>query len=114
MSEVGADGVADDGRLGLNPTDAMKEAVALQAQERPQRQPDVVALRLARACLAPLHLDALFDPPVIALDRPAVLAVLLPAHLAHGQIAGRPVRNVAVGGDYLEYLDQAVALQPDD
>ena len=45
MSEVGTDGIADDGRLGFEPANAMIESVDLQPQERPQRQPDVVALR---------------------------------------------------------------------
>src|SRR5262245_10627511 len=113
MSEVGADSVADDGRLGLDPTDAMNEAVTLQAQEGAQGQPDVVALRPGAACLAPLHLGALLDPPVIALDRPAILRVLLPLKVGHRQVAGGPVRNVAVWGDYLEYLHQPVPDQPD-
>ena len=47
MSQVGAHGVADDRRLGGRPTDAGGEQVVLQPQERAQRQPDVVALRLA-------------------------------------------------------------------
>src|SRR5262245_36096767 len=113
MSEVGADGVADDGRLGFDPTDAMSETKALQTQERAQGQPDVVALRFGRPRAAPLHLGALLDLSVIVLDREAPLLVLLAGHLAHRQLARGPVPNVAVWGDYLEYLDQPVADQPD-
>src|SRR5438874_1667047 len=108
MSEVGTDGVADDGRLGLQPADAVSEAVGLQAQEGAQGQPDVVALCHGRPRAAPLHLGALLDPSVIVLDREAPLLVLLARHLAHRQLARGPVRNVAVWGDYLEYLHQTV------
>src|SRR5260370_15876606 len=113
MSEVGTDGIADDGRLGLEPTDAMSEAVELQSQESTQGQTDVVALRLARPRGTALHLRALFDPPMIGLYRPAVLRVLLPSHLRHRQFARGPVGNVAVWGDYLVHLDQTVTDQPD-
>src|SRR4051812_37214331 len=101
MSEVGTDGLADDGRLGFDPADAMSEAVGLQPQERAQSRPDVVAPRPPRARLAPLPLDALLDAAVIMLDRPAVLAVLLASHLGHRQVAGGPVANAAVWGDCL-------------
>src|SRR5262249_41631828 len=46
------------------------------------------------------------------LDGPTVLRVLLPCQVRHAQVAGRPVSNVAVWGDDLEYLDQPVAGQP--
>src|SRR5215204_5347360 len=112
MSQVGTHGASDDGRLGLQPANAVGEAVELQPQERPQRQADVVALRRRRPRLAALHLGTLLDPPVVVLDRPAVLPVLEPGQVGHAQVAGRPVRDVAVWGDYLEYLDQPVALEP--
>src|SRR4051794_27539796 len=98
MSEVGADGVADDGRLGLGPTDAVSEAVGLRAQEGPRRQPDVVALRLRGSRAAALHPGALLYAPAVALDRPAALRALRPSQVRHRQPAGGPVRNVAVWG----------------
>src|SRR5262245_27540191 len=112
MSKVSADGIADDGGLGCRPTDPGGEQVPLQAQEGTNRQPDVVPLRYRRPCLTPLRLRVLLDPPVIRLDRPAEFRQLLPPKIRHLQVAGRPVRNVAVWGDYLEYLDQPVPLQP--
>src|SRR6185312_9111100 len=108
MSEVGPNGVADDGRLGLHPADSTGECVVLQPQERPQGQADVVALCPRRACLAALHLRALLDAPVITLDRPAILRILPSRQIRHPQVAGRPVCNVAVWGDYLVYLHQPI------
>src|SRR5437763_16751505 len=113
MRQVRPYGVADDRGLGLQPTDARGEAMVLQPQERPQRQPDVVPLRPRRTRLATLHLGTLLDAPMIILDRPTLLRVLLPRQCAHPQVATGPVRNVAVWGDDLEYLDQSVARQPD-
>src|SRR5262245_53642680 len=56
MSEVRADGVADDGGLGFDPADAAGEGVLLQAEEGPQRQLDVVLLGSGLAGLAALDL----------------------------------------------------------
>src|SRR5436305_9135302 len=103
MSQVGPDCVADYGRLGFQPTDPMREAVELQPQERTQRQGDVVALRLPRPRLAPLHLGTLLDPAVVVLNGPAVLRVLLPRQVGQRQVTAGPVGNVAVWGDDLEY-----------
>ena len=61
MSQVGADGVADDAGLGLRPADADGEQVPLQPQERAQGHADVVPLRLGPTRLAPLRLRVLLD-----------------------------------------------------
>src|SRR5262245_47772908 len=113
MGEVSADGVADDGELGLEPADAGAEQVPLQAQEGAQRQPDVVALGPLAARLALLGLGVLLDPPVVCLYRPSVLRHLLTLEARHLEVRGGPVANVSVWGDHLEHLDQPVTLKPD-
>ncbi len=70
---VGPDRSADDPRLGLVPTDPGGVEMTLQPQERPDRHPDVVALRPTGPRLAALHPAALLQAPVIVLDRPGPL-----------------------------------------
>src|SRR6185437_11819808 len=113
MSQVGSHGVPNDRGLGFQPTDALSKAMDLQAQKGTQRQTDMVALRPHRPRLATLDLRTLLDPPMVVLDRPTVLRVLLPRQSRHGQVTAGPVSNVTVWGDDLEYLDQSVARQPD-
>src|SRR5579859_2042344 len=112
MSQVGSHGVTNDRGLGFQPTDAPSKTMDLQTQKRTDRQPNMVPLRPRRTRLATLDLGALLDAPVVVLDGPTVLRVLLPRQVCHRQVAGGPVGNVAVWGDDLEYLDQPVSGQP--
>jgi len=113
MRQVGSHGVPNDRGLGFQPTDALSKAMDLQTQKRSYRQPNVVALRPRRTCLATLDFGTLLDATMVVLDGPTVLRVLLSRQVRHRQVAGRPVSNVAVWGDDLEYLDQPVTGQPD-
>ena len=84
----------------------------LQPQECAQRQPDVVALRFRRAALASFDSGTLFDAAMVMLDGPTEFGELQPGQFVHAQVVGGPVRNVAVWGDYPEYLHQPITLQP--
>ena len=88
--------------------------MTLQPQERPDRHPDVVALRPPGPRLAPLHAAALLQAPVIVLDRPGLLGQAQPRQLVHRQVVGRPVLSVPVSGDDPEDPDQTVTFQVDD
>ena len=50
--------------------------MAFKNQECPKRQPDMGALRLSLAALAPLHVRELFQAPVVLLDLPTCLGKL--------------------------------------
>src|SRR6185312_1747869 len=105
---------ADDPGLGLVPTDPGGVEMVLQPRERPDRQPDVVALRPRRPDLGPLHAAARLQAPVIILDRPALLGVGQAGQLVHQEVVGRPVFNVTVSGDHLEDPDRPEPLQMND
>lgn len=82
--------------LGLEPTDAAMVAVRpcdgpLQAQERAQRQADVVALSLGGTHLRPLDAAALLEAAVIHLDRPGIATEAGARQRAHGPFVGCPV-----------------------
>ena len=113
LAEVRPDGIANDRPLRLRPTDPPREAVDLQTQERPQRQPDVVPLRLRLAALAPLDAGTLLDPTVVMRDRQTAVRHPHPLQTSHRQVVGRPVRGVAIRGDDPEHLDPPETRQPD-
>lgn len=85
----------------------------LQPQERPTRQPDVVALRPLGAGLATLHPAGLLRVPLVLLGREAHLGVVPPHPRVHRQVAGRPVFRDAVRVVDPEATDQAVPLETD-
>ena len=113
MSQVGSHGFTNNRGLGFQPTDALSKTMDLQTHKRTDRQPNVVPLCPCRTRLATLDLGALLDATMVVLDGPTGLRLLLPRQVRHRHVAGRPVGNVAVWGDYLEYFDQPVAGQPD-
>ena len=85
-----------------------------QPYERPNRHADVVSLGSRRPGLAPLHVAALLQRPIILLDRPAPLRQLETPQLIHRQVVGRPVSNVPVLGDHLEHPDRPESFELDD
>ncbi len=86
------------------------EAIAFKNQECPERQPDMGALRLGLAALAPLHVRDLFQAPVVLLDLPTCLGKLQPPQFLHLQIVGGPVLHRAIFGNDQEHLHHLIVL----
>src|SRR5205085_7062503 len=100
--------------LRFKPTDPFMVTMNLQTQERPQRQTDMIALRSRGSYLCPFHITELLDPTMIVFNRPSIVGILDTSQFAHLQVIGRPIFNVAVWSNHLEYPNQPIALQMHD
>src|SRR5215210_6001478 len=85
-----------------------------QAQKCSQRQADVISLCSPASGLASLNPRELFDAAMEILYRPSLTSIFHSHKLAHLQIVGRPVFNVAVCSDYPEYFYKAVLFEMND
>lgn len=85
--------------------------VILQTQERPHRQPHMMALRSRRSYWRSFRITDLLDPSMIVLYRPGIVGIFEPPQLAHLQIIRRPVFNVIFCDDDLEHPHQPIARQ---
>jgi len=83
----------------------------LKSQKGSQRKSNVIALRSTLSRLASFDAAKLLDPPVIGLYCPCHISKLHALKLTHFHLVGRPVFNVAVFGDQLEYLYPSIPLQ---
>src|SRR5205085_7067244 len=88
--------------------------VNLQAQERSQRQADMIALRPRRSYLRSFHITKLLDPAMIVLYRAGVVGIFDAPQFVHLQVIRRPVFNVTIYGDDLVHPNQPIALQMHD
>jgi hypothetical protein len=83
----------------------------LKSQERSQRKPYVIALRSTPSRLASLHSAKLLYTSMVCFYRHRHLGQLYSLKLRHFHFVGRPVFNVAVSGNELEYLNEAIPLE---
>jgi hypothetical protein len=111
MGDVFLHGFADDPTFCLVPAHSCRRKVVLKPQKRADRHADVVPLGSGRSGL--VNPTTLLQPSVIVLDRPTQFGILQSGDFVHGQVIGRPVRNVTVWGDNLEDQDQTETLQVD-
>lgn len=85
----------------------------LKPQKRSQRKPYVIALHACPPRLASLHSAKLLYPSMILLNHLSNLRILQPLKLTHLQFVRRPVFNVAVFSNYLEYSYQPERFEVD-
>jgi hypothetical protein len=111
VSQIGANGAANDLALGLIPTGAGPHPIGFQADEGLQRQLDVVPLRTFLLRLALLNPTALLDPAMIHLNPRGLARPFFPPRGSHRQVAGRPVFRVAVWGDCPKHTNEPVPFQ---
>jgi hypothetical protein len=83
----------------------------LKSQERSQPKPYVIALRSAHSRLASLHSAKLLYSAMVCLYGPSHTFQLHSLNLGHFHFIRRPVFNIAVFGNELEYLDETISLQ---
>ena len=88
--------------------------VNLQAQECPQRQTNMIALRSPGSLLRSFHITELLDPAMLVLYPPGVVGIFDPLQFCHLQVIRRPVFNVIFFDDALEHPNQPLALQVHD
>src|SRR5262245_14070722 len=100
--------MADDSQLGLEPGEALIETEGFQAEESAQSQPDVVTLGAGKASLGLFEATKLFDAAMVGFDVPGILGKAQASEFMHVQVIGRPVVNVPVCGDNLEYEDKPI------
>ena len=84
MSQVTADGLPEDGRLGLIPTPPCLQPIRLQPQKGPQGQQQMTQNGDSLAPLRPLYSTTLLQPSMIDFNPPSFslqLLSFLPRHL---------------------------------
>jgi len=111
MSQVTADGLPEDGCLGLIPTHPCLQPIHLQPQKGSQGQKQMTQNGDGFAHLRLLHPTALLQPSMIDFNPPSLFLQLLSLLLRHLQVIGRPVFRVPVLGNRPKYPDKPKALQ---
>jgi len=96
MSPVTADGLPEDGRLGLIPTHPCPQPIGLQPQKGPQGQQQMTQNGDGLAHLRPLYPTTLLQRPMIDFHPPSLSLPLLSLLLRPLPVMGRPVFRVPV------------------
>jgi hypothetical protein len=71
----------------------------------------MIALSTRRTHLRSFGSTALFESPMILLNRPTKLSPLQALKFAQALVIGRPVINVTVWGDNLEDFDETISFE---
>src|SRR5579859_3664564 len=114
MSEIEADGLANDLGFGLKPRDAVMNMPILKTDKGTDCQTDVVALGNFEAELTILNASELLQTAMMGFNRPGVLSGSFALQRSHGQQRSCHLFRVAVWVNCPEHLDQAVATQVDN
>ena len=109
VGNVSPNSVTNNGRFCFIPGDAFDKAMKFQAQKSSQGQADMITLSGGGAGLTSFDANDLFDTPMIGFDHPAPFCEFETAEFVHFQVTRGPVFNVAVRGNQLEHLDEAIA-----
>jgi len=106
--------MADDPFLRHLPADSRPHPMPFQADKRPDRTADMVALRPSRPHHRPLDAALLLQRAVIHLDPPGELGILQSFPFVPLEIIRRPIFRVPGWGDDPDYANHPVIFQVDD